>query len=84
MGEGAPRPGGEVPHWQLFEPRVDQATMRQMGVNTPERQFFPFNKGETLSFDKSGEGEEREPMIVDADGNKIPFEQWASQQQSNQ
>ena len=71
------RPGGELPDWQLYQVRVDQETGKEKGVDTPDGVFYPFNNGERFV----QEGTEREPFIINKDGNKIRFEDWEKEQE---
>ena len=48
MGE-RPTPGGEINRDTLWEPRVDQATMKEVGVRDPKGNFHRFNNGEKFA-----------------------------------
>jgi len=77
----SPRPGGELPKWNLYELRVDQATGEEKGVKTPDGTFYPFNNEEKFTQIKETEDGERLSFIIDKDGNQIPFEEWKLSQE---
>lgn len=72
------RPGQALDYFQQFDVRVDQATMEQIGVRTPEGKFIPFRNGEEFVGIQQPDGH-RKPMIR-VGGTEIDFEKWAAEQ----
>ncbi|MBU2213397.1 hypothetical protein KKC44_01885 [Patescibacteria group bacterium] len=75
------RPGGSLPEWQQYELRVDQKTMKEVGFKAPEGKFYPFNKRETLEWDKSDDPTVgREGVVVLQNGTRVKLNEWIAQQ----
>mgnify|MGYP001603036974 CR=1 FL=1 len=78
----APTPRGERPaHWRLYELRVDQQTLKEEGVKTPDGKYYPFQNGEKfVQISISEIPGERVSIIVEQDGHKRLFESWKMDQ----
>ena len=81
---GEQMPGAPLERWKLFEPRVDQSTMKPAGVRDPEGKYFKFEKGEEFVAIRTTEGKNREPYIKDPEGILYPFDTWVKQQESSE
>lgn len=77
-------PGAQLERWELFEQRVDQKTMKSVGVRDPEGNYFKFEKGEEFAAIRATVDGSREPYIKDAEGILYPFDIWAKQQESSE
>lgn len=77
-------PRAPLERWELFEPRVNQKTMKSVGIRDPEGNYFKFEKGEEFAAIRTTEGENRKPYIKDAEGVLYPFDIWAKQQESSE
>lgn len=77
-------PGGPVNYSTLYTTRVDQSTMKEVGIKTPEGKWYPFNDGEEFAqFNVDGVSD-RLPAIKLKDGRVISFEEWEDAQQSKE
>ena len=66
-----PRPGGEVSRQLLWNSRVEQATGKEIGVNTPEGEFIRLNEGEHFAVLRDFENNSYQAVIKNDKGEII-------------
>jgi len=72
-------PGGPVPESEFWEPRLQQSTegqLKEIGVRTPEEEYFNFEHGEKFAMVREKEGDARQPVVRLHDGREVSFETW--------
>jgi hypothetical protein len=69
---GGNRPGGSLPEWQLWQPKMmrgKDGQQRESSVKSPDGETYEINDGEQFVVEK-GENGDYEAAIVDKDGKK--------------
>lgn len=84
MIEERKTPGGSMSEsslWQFKTFRDESGALRELGVKSPEGQFFCFEDDENFSLDLV-DGEGRKPFIALKSGEKISFSEWLAKRSS--
>ncbi|MFA6963903.1 MAG: hypothetical protein WC227_04335 [Patescibacteria group bacterium] len=70
------QPGGPLPDHMLWETSVDQNDPSiELGITTPDGDYFPFDHGESLIMIMMADGQ-RQPFVRLKSGQEVRFESW--------
>lgn len=74
------RLGAALPIDQQYEIRVEQETLKPVGVRTPEGKFYPFVDGEQLIWERVEGASGRKGIIRVLGGADQDFNEWMLKQ----